>query len=383
MNILFIHGASDLYGSGRILSDIVKVATKNGHYCWIILPENGELCSLLINPNVIVLFKDVGVIRRKYLNIIGIINRIYNIIVSLFYLTYIIKKNKIDLVYSNTIAIISGSIIAKLLVIKHIWHIHEILESPRILVKFLSILLDKLSLYCIAVSNAVKNHWVNYGVNESKILMIYNGINYKSFLSTSSKIRHELHIPDNYTVVGMIGRISKLKGQEYFVKIAANLVRFNNEIIFVMVGDVFPGNEYIYKNINSLINKHELNSIVHILGFRKDIADILASMDIYIHPSVQPDSLPTSVLEAMSAGKVVFATNNGGANEIIMDGMTGYFIPDNDPFLAAIIISKLLKQKNKIVELGLRGQARVKNDFSLEVFEYKINLLLEEIKRLK
>lgn len=379
MNIVFLHSASDLYGSGKILVDVVNIAVNKGNKCWVILPDVGELNECFKELGVPVIISDVGIIRRKYLNLWGMINRLLRIIKSQHILFKLIKKENIDLVYSNTIAVLSGAFISKVLKRRHIWHIHEILLEPKYFVKLMAFLLNKFSSYCIVVSRAVESHWLSLGVSQEKIRLIYNSINVKDFELNGGNLRDELKIPPKTKLVGMIARVHHWKGQDYFLEIAYRLKKEINDIKFVMVGDAFPGYEYLYENINELKNKYYLEESVLDLGFRRDIANILAGLDIFILPSTLPDPLPTTVLEAMAAGKAVVATDHGGATEMVDNNITGLLIPYNNADKACEMILNLLKNKNTVLAMGKEGTERVKRMFSPAVFENNISQLFKEI----
>ena len=107
-------------------------------------------------------------------------------------------------------------------------------------------------------------------------------------------------------------------------------------------------------------------------GFRNDINNVLHAFDIFVLPSILPDSLPTVVLEAMAAGKLVVATQQGGAMEMVIENETGLFIPSNNADDAAMIIEHLINNKTLRLEMGAAGKKRVQEYFSLELFQENI-----------
>lgn len=379
MKILYLHSSSDTYGSSKILLDVINVAKRFGHECIVILPEDGYLINELIKFNVRTYIKDTGILRRKYLTSFGLINRFLKIITSQCYLRKVIINENIDIIYSNTTAVIAGALISRFLNKKHIWHIHEILLKPVFAVNLIAKLIDRFSDKAIVVSEEVNKHWQNYGVSNSKLITIYNGINSELFNLTKSNVRENLGIANNTIVIGMIARVHHWKGQDYFLEIAGRLVKEWHDVKFIMVGDVFPGYEYLYEKLDKIKTKFSLNDYVFDLGFRKDIPEVLQSFDIFVLPSILPDPLPTTVLEAMSAGKVVVATNHGGAVEMIDEGKSGFLVPYNDPEKAVEIISSILSNREKIDEMGAYGRKRVKLFFSPEKFSLNINAVLKEI----
>ena len=283
------------------------------------------------------------------------------------------------MIYSNTTAVLVGAFTAKLKSVKHIWHIHEIIESPKVFANFIGWAIKSLSHKTIAVSHAVKNHWdkVN-SKDKDKIIVIHNGIEGEKIASGDKNIvRSELSIKEDEILIGMIGRVHYWKGQSYFLDLAEKIKMHIPKVKFLMVGDAFPGYEYLYDEINEKIKKLGLEEEVIQLRFRQDIPDIFAALDIFILPSILPDPFPTVILEAMHASKPIIATAQGGAMEMIENNSTGYHIPIEDADAAIEIILPILKNQNRREDFGVRGQQRVTQEFSVEKYAQKISSVLE------
>ena len=107
---------------------------------------------------------------------------------------------------------------------------------------------------------------------------------------------------------------------------------------------------------------------VFYLGYRADIPEVLASLDLLVLPSTSPDPLPTVVLEAMAAEKPVLATAQGGALEMIIEKETGKFMPIANAQQAVTILADLLNDKTPLNEMGIAGRSRVEREFSPAAF---------------
>jgi glycosyltransferase involved in cell wall biosynthesis len=104
------------------------------------------------------------------------------------------------------------------------------------------------------------------------------------------------------------------------------------------------------------------------LGYRSDIPQLLASLDLLVLPSTSPDPLPTVVLETMAASKPVLVTAQGGALEMVVDQETGRFMPIGEAKQAAAILAELLQNKERLKEMGTAGRRRVEKEFSAAAF---------------
>jgi hypothetical protein len=99
----------------------------------VVLSETGPLVQKLEAIGAVVVITDLGILRRQYLNPSGILNRLVANVKAYRLLTTLCKTQKIDLIYSNTTGVIVGVFVASKLGIKHLWHIHEIIEKPYLL----------------------------------------------------------------------------------------------------------------------------------------------------------------------------------------------------------------------------------------------------------
>jgi glycosyltransferase involved in cell wall biosynthesis len=282
---------------------------------------------------------------------------------------------KFELVYSNTLAVILGAYWAKKNRLPHIWHIHEILPGPALLVKLLSKMIDSSTPRPIAVSEAVVNHW-KAKLRLAKPEVIHNGIPYDEFLKTYPAAKSQLGLPVDKLIITMIGRINPGKGQLFFLEMASRISRTFPQCHFVLVGDPFPGYECIQEEIRFAIIEKGLSEKVIDLGFRTDVPKILAASDIFVLPSILPDSFPTVILEAMASGKPIVATRSGGASEMILEGETGFLIPIGDVEKGIEKFSKLIENEAMRLEMGKAGRSRVLKDYSLKAFEEKIRIHL-------
>lgn len=371
--VLLLHSSDDLYGASKIFLDVIRILKSNDFELKVYISGTGPLHSTLIDMGVEVHAVRMGALRRKYLNFWGLLNRLFFLIRSTIFFAKIIKEENCDIVYSNTTSIINGAIL-KLIYnrkIFHIWHIHEIIDNSRLF----NWLLSKLMNYTdrgICVSDAVINHWKTISPNNSKkFLRIYNGFLPK----TGQNIRSNLNVGDNSIIVTMIGRISKMKGPDFFVEIAKNCITSNSDLVFLIAGDCYPGNEHLVTELQQSISKHKKR--IKFLGFRSDIDDILFSSDIFILPSVLPDPLPTVILEAMSNKLPIITTTTGGAGEMVYHEENGYHIDVWDVESASDYVQLLAKDPKRREEMGSRSNELLDLTFGIVRFEKELLALIQ------
>ena len=166
-----------MYGASKILLITLKMLKKFGHDPLVVLSEEGLLSQILKKEHVKFRLIKLGIIRRKYFNFKGLINRFWTLWLAKHQLTRICNEEKIDLIYSNTAAVIVGGWVAKKCHLKHIYHVHEIIQSPSWFAFFIHKMIARNADHIIAVSQAVKNN-LSTVIPDYKISVIYNGLDY-------------------------------------------------------------------------------------------------------------------------------------------------------------------------------------------------------------
>jgi len=395
MRILLLHSSSDSYGASKIFLQTAKLLKNKGHQLLVVLPQEGPLKQQMEAMGIEVVLLNLAVLRRKYFNLAGIINRYQKWKSAVRILGGLVKEQEIDTIYSNTAAVLVGGYIAKKYRIRHIWHIHEIIDRPQLLHQCLAWALRHWATEIIAVSKAVAIHWQDAIPKNKKtgntphqptILQVYNGIAPLT-RSASKTYRAALPIPEEALVIGMAARIHFWKGQSYFVEIAKSLLARENlhqrPLYFMIAGDPFPGYEHLQIVLENAIKAQPLADRIFYIGLVKEMDLFYRSINLLLLPSQLPDPLPTVVLEAMQYALPVVATAQGGALEMVVEeaslqlAPTGIFIPLNNVERAVAKIEKILVPET-LDALGAAGQERVNTHFSEAAFEKNLLAIFEK-----
>jgi len=377
MRIQLLHSSSDLYGASRIFLQTVALLRKHGHHCVVVLSKKGPLEQALESLGAEVYIVNLGILRRQYFTIAGLFNRIQKWRKASNELNALIRAHQIELVYSNTAAVLIGVWVARKNRLKHFWHIHEIIEQPKLLHQFLGWQMRKGADKLIVVSDAVAKCWESHLSDKKNLIRIYNGIE-PIIQPVTINYRKQFNVPDDAIVLGLAGRIHVIKGQPYFLEIAKALKKTNNfsNLHFFIAGDPYPGQEYLLDQMFALIRDYKLEASVHYLGQVDEMSNFYAATDLLVVSSIQPDSLPTVILEAMQYGIPVAATAQGGALEMVKDNETGIFIPLDNAAVAAEKINTILPA-NIRQQMGTAGKERVATYFSEAAFEKNILTVFE------
>ena len=371
--LLLLHSSNDLYGASKIFLQLIDLLNKNGFDVHIIIPEKGMLDDFLIKKDIKIEYLELGVLRKKYLNPLGLINRLVTNIKAIAFLSKYIKDHSIDLVYTNTSTILSGGIAAKKNGIPSLFHIHEIPTGNKLYEFFSGKIINRISSKVITVSESVKKQWLKY-IKQNKIERIYNGI---IFSKIDSIIKLDLDQGD--IVITSVARLIPYKGHKYLIEIAVELIKKSTKFKFLIVGDTLSSYVSYEKSVKQKVNDLGLEHQIKFLGFRNDVSNILKQSDLFIHPAIAPDPLPTVLFESLHNDLPSVATNLGGAIEILDNGNNGLLIPYNDPNKAADLINEYCantKLQKKHLE---NSKKNFKINFSSESFNKNI---LKEVNNL-
>ena len=322
--LLLLHSSNDLYGASKIFLQLIDLLTKNGFDVHIIIPEKGMLDDFLIKKDIKIEYLELGVLRKEYLNLLGLINRLVTNIKAIAFLSKYIKDHSIDLVYTNTSTILSGGIAAKKNGVPSIFHIHEIPTGNKLYEFFSGKIINWYSSKVLTVSNSVKKHWRKH-INDKNIERIYNGI---IFSKTDSLV--ELERDQDDFVITSVARIIPYKGHGYLIDIANELIKKSTKFKILIVGDTLSSYVSYEKSVKQKVKDLGLEDQIKFLGFREDVSSILKQSDLFIHPAIAPDPLPTVLFESLHNDLPTAATNLGGAIEILDNGNNGLLIPYND-----------------------------------------------------
>lgn len=239
-------------------------------------------------------------------------------------------------------------------VIVHTLHGIHYLHYRNFVLKFGYVLLEKwfsrFTDAVIYVCDSDKTLGKKYGlVPERKSAVIRNGIDFEmpgQKLAEELDWGEELGIDLSQSIVGTVARLHRQKGIPYLLEAARLLSQEIPGIQFLIVGGG-PWKDRLEEQKNRL----GLEKVVHFLGERKEIPQILSLFDVVVLPSLW-EGLPYSLLEAGALGKPVVATDVDGVKEIITDGKTGILVPPKSPKRLAEALRQLIENKDLALHLG-------------------------------
>ena len=294
----------------------------------------------------------------------------------------LIRDEGIDLVYAldHLNVLVCGTLAAALSRVPIVVAVHATSrrERARRLRLASRLLLPWIDRY-IAVAGAQKEHLIHHeALDPEKIEVIYNGVDPGAFrVAPSASLRDEFGIPDGALTAGIVAVLRPEKAHDVFLEAAYLVSQAVPSVYFLVVGD---GAER--QGLERQADRLGMSSRVRFCGHRKDIARLLADLDVVVLSSDPVvETFPIALLEAMAAGKPVVATRVGSIPEMVLDGVTGFLVPPRSPQALAERLRLLLQDSGLRSGMGEEGRRRVRKEFTAERMVRSTKLLLEEVLR--
>jgi len=266
-----------------------------------------------------------------------------------------------------------------------VWGIHHTNLVPgadRLLTRIISATLSLISRYLprlvtkiVCCGEEAKNVHREYGYDSSKLEVIYNGYDLNEFRpipELRSSYREQIGVPDQYFVIGSIGRYVTQKDHPNLIKALALFKKRHKEFHLLLVG---KGCDKENIKLRSLINQSGLTEHVSLMGTRTDIVGIMNAMDLHVTSSAFGEAFPNVICEAMACKSVCVSTDVGDVKEII--GVTGLVVPPSNCVQLCDAIEKFFHcfklNQEHWNSLSQAAREKVKSDFNIDIMVSKYN----------
>ena len=216
----------------------------------------------------------------------------------------------------------------------------------------------------------------DFGVPHKKIRLIPRGVDLSEFKQTASPGEKK------EIVVGLIGRITPIKGHPLFLKAMSRVVRVLPNIKIQIIGDA-PKAQY-KEELQTLTRQLGLSNAVQFMGTRYDIPELLSQYSLVVVPSVGEEAFGRVVIEAGACGVPVVATRMGGLVDILEHEKDGLLVPPDDPRILAEAILRQLQEPERAQAMAVSLRKKVEREFNLPLmFERTLKVYEEAIHQKK
>ncbi len=348
-------------GAGRWLLNYLKYYDRDKFLVTVILPKGSMLSKEIDDFGVYVMELDELSENSYDKNSIKILKKIF-------------EEEEPDIVHTH--ASLSARIAAKKAGVKLVINTKHCIEteSGNIVKRFVKrIINNRYSGKIIAVSNAVKESMIKAGNDESKIKVIYNGIELPEIKTEEQKqvIKENFGLSSEYFYVGIVARLEKVKDHDTFLKAVKIINNKNLPIKFLIIGDGSLKQTLINKV------KDENISNIEFMGFVRNVEDIISVLNLSVLTS-ESEALSISLIESLALEVPVIGTNTGGIPEVICAGENGEIFPVKDAELLAKKILNLYEDTDLYNKYKENSSLYVKNKFSADFMTKEIEKLYLE-----
>ena len=347
MNILFLITRADAIGGAQVhVKDLAIALQQDQHKVLVLTGRAGAYNQDLQDADIESIACDS--LQRK-INPIGDGK-------SLRYILYIIDLFKPDIIVAHSSkAGILGRLAGRISQVPCVFTAHGwsftpgIAEPNRTIYRWLEKLIVPLASRVICVSEFDRQIGLLANLNPQKLLTIHNGMRdivpeLQADLTQSTPVK-----------IAMVARFDHPKDHLTLIQAFQDL---DAELILVGEGPNLP-------QVRQQVEQLEISHKVKFLGFRKDIAQILAKVQIFTLIS-QFEAFPCTIIEAMRGGLPVVASNVGGISEVVTDQQNGYLIPRRDVQTLRQKLNYLVNNESARISMGIIGRQKYESQFTFK-----------------
>jgi glycosyltransferase involved in cell wall biosynthesis len=398
IRVLFVAHDAELHGAQLTLLKILKHLDRSKFTPFVVAPQSGPFTDEVALMDIPVWSGLVmrWVYRRnpeKLKYVAGAVWGLFRIpvIFALFFtglpirlgrLLLLIHRQRIDVVYTNTVTVVEGAIAAKISRKPHVWHLHENIETIKGLLKVLpasyvaTSLPLKLSTRIAVPSLALRDQLFGRQLVWPKIKVVYNGVDVNRFRPGPPNffLHHQFDIPVGAPLVGICGAIQETKGHDIFIKAAAEVLKTFSNAHFVVIGEGLP--EYLLV-LAQLARGLGISDKLHYTGWRSDISEIFRELQVVVITSKQ-EAFGLTAIEGMATGIPVVSTRCGGPEEVIEHGESGSLAALDDYAEIAQRVTELLSIAGLRSNMGRSGRARAELFFTVQRGVAEVEQLIEQ-----
>ncbi len=228
----------------------------------------------------------------------------------------------------------------------------------------------------IAVSESQRAIFSDIPEVHDRFMVIPNGLDVTKFQPTDpGRFRKSCGIAEDAFLVGMVGPVSEHKGVEEFLRAAAIILKQHPSTRFAIVGPDRPRSFTI--RMQSLVSELGIADRVIFTGFRHDIPNVMADLDLLVTPS-RVEAFGRVLLEAMAIGTPIVASRVGGIPEIVSSEELGLLVPPRDAAGFAEAILRMLNDESFRKHLAANARLHVENEYSIQAHSRRVEAVYEQ-----
>ncbi|TAM84433.1 MAG: glycosyltransferase family 1 protein [Acidobacteria bacterium] len=379
--ILFLEQQSWLSGAQRVLESVLE-ATAEEYDPIVAFPDEGPFQRALADRKIQTLTYPLGSYQTGQKSRAEMLDFAGRSLLCSFKLATLIRREEVGLVYINGPRCMPAGVLAAQLTRRPaLFHLHlTLVRKPEIL------LVAGLGRYVstiVSCSRAAAAGIVSANrCLATKTHILYNPV---AGRADATKVLATPQPPagnSSVLTIGVVGRITKPKGQRILLNAVGRLSAKNKAMVRVIfVGAPSPGNgeDLAYdQRLKECAAQFCLETKTSWAGYQAVVGPFYRAMDVLVQPSLvdSGESMPLAVLEALQHGVPVIASWTGGIPEVIRHGSNGLLVPPGDEVALARTLERFIQDASLRARLCAGAQSGFDERFSLEAFKSRIRGLI-------
>ena len=227
----------------------------------------------------------------------------------------------------------------------------------------------------VASAASVREFYIDQvKADPSKVEVIYNAVDWSQLQTTMSReeFRASVGVPADVTVAGIIARLTAQKAHQVLFDAIAHDAGLS-KLHLLVVGD-----GELRGPLTAKAETLRIQDRVHFLGARRDLGNILESIDLFAMPSYW-EGLPLSMVLAMGAGLPVVASRVAGIPEVVKDGVSGLLVAPGDVADLAAALNRIVHDDTLRVLLGQEARAFVRPRFGVDGYVASVSAMYDRL----
>lgn len=282
--------------------------------------------------------------------------------ISMMMLWHLMCREKIDIVNAHgSRDAWNAFLVARMLGVRTVRarHVANPIRRHRIGQMIYGSLCDRV----VTTSESIREGLIERGVDPGKIVSVPTGVDVGKYANVrrDGSIRRELGIPENAPLIGMISVLRGDKGPDIFLDACNRLLCSRDDVWCVLAGD-----GWMRQQLEAQLSTLPQRDRMVMAGFRRDIPQLLAELDVLVLAAKIPEGVPQTILQAHSARVPVVATRVGGISEVAREGETAYTALPDDPDSLVSAMRRALEDSALAEALAANGHALVCESYSIE-----------------
>ena len=388
MKILFYNHTGQVSGAERVLQMILRGLDRDRYECVVACPGESKLAELMNVDGVRI--RGLGTLEARFTwRPDYLLRYLVSFAQVIREARALVIEETPDIVHANSIR--AGIVMAAATIgvrVPVIWHAHDVLPRHPLstLVRLVAAMSSRNRI--VAVSNAVAKRFrglvLQPFAKRVPIWVIHNAVDLEKFhpdYESKSETRAALGLRDDQPVVGVVGQLTRRKGQLELIEAVAEVAREIPEARLLVIGEpLFNRDEEYAEHLRQVAMSPGISDRVRFLGARSDVPQLMQAMDVLVLNSYE-EAFALTVLEGLASGIAVLATKVGGTPEMITHDQNGWLVPPRDDASLAQALIDLLKDSDLRARLGQNARATAVARFSVARFRRDIEILYSQFIR--